>query len=316
MKYRKLGNSGIVVSEIAFGAWGIGGSSGGHDAYGITDDKVSLRALHAALEAGITLYDTSDLYGMGHSENLIGQAFRQKRDQVIIATKGGMLNPSGEQDFSTSYLRGALERSLTRLSSDYIDLYQLHSPPPEELEQNSTLMLFLESLVQEGKVRVVGVSSRSPQEAVLLIEQFGFSSVQINLNLLDWRAIDCGLLKRCQELGIAVIARTPLCFGFLTGRYGWDDISGPQDHRARWPREKVELWVAAAARYAEVIHSGGVQTAAQKALRFCLSFDALSAVIPGILTDEQVHENALASSLGVLTPEELSQVERIYRESC
>jgi aryl-alcohol dehydrogenase-like predicted oxidoreductase len=316
MKYRELGNSGIAVSEIGFGAWGIGGSAGGHAAYGITDDKESLRALHAALDAGITLYDTSDLYGMGHSEQLIGQAFRQKRDQVVIATKGGMVNPAGEQDFSPDYLRGALERSLVRLSSDYVDLYQLHSPPAEELDQIATLQHFLDSLVTEGKARMTGVSARSPQEALLLIERFGFRSVQVNLNLLDWRAVDCGLLQRCRALGIAVIARTPLCFGFLTGRYTCDDVTDPHDHRARWPREQVERWVAAAGLYAAVIHSGGEQTAGQKALRFCLSFDEISAVIPGMLTAEQVQENTLASSLGALTPEELFQVERIYRETC
>lgn len=316
MKYRELGNSGITVSEIGFGAWGIGGSAGGHAAYGITDDTVSIQALHAALDAGITLYDTSDLYGMGHSELLIGRAFQQRRDQVVIATKGGMVNPAGEQDFSPAYLRGALERSLSRLASDYVDLYQLHSPPPEELEQIAGLAHFLEALVKEGKARVAGVSARSPQEALLLVERHGFRSVQVNLNLLDWRAIDCGLLERCRALGVGVIARTPLCFGFLTGRYSCDDVSDPHDHRARWPREQLERWIAAAASYGAVINSGGEQTSGQKALRFCLSFDAVSAVIPGMLTAEQVQENVLASSLGGLTPGELLQVERIYRETC
>lgn len=316
MKYRELGNSGLTVSEIGFGAWGIGGSVGGHAAYGITDDIVSIRALHAALDAGVTLYDTSDLYGMGHSELLIGRVFQQRRDQVVIATKGGMVNPAGEQDFSPAYLRGALERSLSRLASDYVDLYQLHSPPPEELEQIAGLAHFLEALVKEGKARVAGVSARSPQEALLLVERHGFRSVQVNLNLLDWRAIDCGLLERCRALGVGVIARTPLCFGFLTGRYRCDDVSDPYDHRARWPREQLERWIGAAASYGAVINSGGEQTSGQKALRFCLSFDAVSAVIPGMLTAEQVQENILASSLGALTPEELILVERIYRETC
>ncbi len=316
MKYRELGNSELTVSEIGFGAWGIGGSAGGHAAYGLTDDAESIRALHAALDAGVTLYDTSDLYGMGHSELLIGRAFQQRRDQVVIATKGGMVNPAGEQDFSPSYLRGALERSLSRLASDYVDLYQLHSPPPEELEQIADLAHFLETLVKEGKARVTGVSARSPQEALLLVERHGFRSIQANLNLLDWRAIDCGLLERCRSLGVGVIARTPLCFGFLTGRYSCDNVSDPHDHRARWPREQLERWIAAAASYGAVINSGGEQTSGQKSLRFCLSFDVVSAVIPGMLTAEQVQENILASSLGALTPEELIQVERIYRETC
>jgi len=313
MKYRKFGNSGITVSEIGFGAWGIGGSAGGHAAYGITDDTVSINALNAAFDTGVTLYDTSDLYGMGHSEQLIGQAFRQKRDQVVIATKGGMVNSAGDQDFSPAYLRGALERSLTRLSSDYVDLYQLHSPSPENLDQIASLKYFLDTLIKEGKTRVTGVSARSPQEALLLIEKFGFQSVQVNLNLLDWRAIDCGLLQRCQDLGIALIARTPLCFGFLTGRYSCDDVSDPHDHRARWSREQVEQWVAAATLFGDAIKSSGDQTSGQKALRFCLSFNEVSTVIPGMLSAEQVYENIQASSLGSLTPAELHKLELIYR---
>ena len=315
MKYRPLGNTGLLVSEIGFGAWGIGGAAGGHAAYGVTDDNESINALQAALGAGVTLFDTSDLYGMGHSEELIGRAFRGKRDLVVIATKGGMVNPAGDQNFSPEYLRSALERSLTRLGSDYVDLYQLHSPSLELLEQDNGLLSFLETLVQEGKVRVVGISARSPQEARKAVECYGFRSVQVNLNLLDWRAIDCGLLQRCQELGAAVIARTPLCFGFLTGRYSADDVNDPNDHRANWSRERLEQWMMAASLFGDAIRSGGEQTAGQKALRFCLSCDGVTSVIPGMLNPAQVAENIQASHLGRLTHQELTEVESIYRKN-
>jgi len=315
MNYRKLGDTGITVSEIGFGAWGIGGGAGGHPAYGPTDDAESVRALDRARDEGVTLYDTSDLYGMGHSERLIGRAFRGKRDRAVIATKGGMINPAGEQDFSAAYLRVALERSLVRLGTDYVDLLQLHSPPLAVLEQGDELRQFADAAVSEGKARVVGFSARSPHDALVAVERFGFRFVQVNLNLLDRRAIDCGLLQRCRELGAGVIARTPLCFGFLTGRYSVEDVRDPDDHRARWPAEQLERWIAASLLFGEAIRSGGAQTAGQKALRFCLSFDEVSAVIPGMLTPAQVTENAGASLLGALTAGELAEAERIYLEN-
>lgn len=312
MKYRPLGKTGLTVSEIGFGAWGIGGGAGGHAAYGPTDDTETIRALHAALDAGVTLYDTSDLYGMGHSEELIGRAFRSHRDRVVIATKGGMMSSAGEQNFSPAYLRNALEKSLTRLACEYLDLYQLHSPPIELLEQDS-LLRFLQDLVQEGKVRVVGISARSPQEALLAVEHYGFLAVQANLNLLDWRAVDCGLLQRCGEMGAGLIARTPLCFGFLTGRYTIDDIKGPGDHRSRFPVERLEQWILAARQMDQAL-CGADQSAVHKALRFCLSFSEVAAVIPGMLNREHVAENVQASQLGQLAADELAAVEQIYRE--
>jgi aryl-alcohol dehydrogenase-like predicted oxidoreductase len=315
MNYRNLGSTGLIVSEIGFGAWGIGGGAGGHAAYGPTSDNESINALHAALDAGITLYDTSDLYGMGHSEKLIGQAFQNTRYQVVIATKGGVMNPAGELNFSPVYLREALERSLARLACEYVDLYQLHSLPIEQLEQNDSLLRFLEAIVQEGKVRVVGISARSPWEALVAVVHFGFRSVQVNLSLLDWRAVDCGLLQRSNDLGAGVIARTPLCFGLLTGRYSVTDLSDSNDHRARWPREQLERWISAARLFGDVICSGGEQTASQKALRFCMSFSEVASVIPGMLTPDQVGENIMASELGELSDAEMTAVERIYREN-
>ncbi len=313
MRYRALGNSGLDVSEIGFGAWGIGGAAGGHSAYGPTDDRESVRALHAALEFGVNFFDTSDLYGMGHSETIIGQAFTGVRNRVLIATKGGMRNAAGDQDFSPAYLQKSLEQSLKRLGTDYIDLYQLHSPAVDLLGKDEKLLPFLDSLIRKGKVRVVGISTRSPNEALIAIEQYGIRVVQVNLSLLDRRALENGLLARCSELGAGVVARTPLCFGFLTGRYSVKEVQDPLDHRSCWPKEQVERWSGAACLFGDAIHSGGVQTAAQKALRFCLSFPEVSSVIPGMLTVDQVVENKKASELGSLTSDELAQVEQIYK---
>ena len=140
MKYRELGRSGLKVSELGFGTWGIGGNQNGAIGYGPTDDDESIAALETAFDQGINFFDTSDLYGFGKSESLLGKAFSHRRDRVIIASKFGFKNFDGNQDFSPGYMRKALESSLQRLNSSYIDLYQLHSPPTAIVE-NSDLII-------------------------------------------------------------------------------------------------------------------------------------------------------------------------------
>ena len=214
MKYRVFGNTALKVSEIGFGAWGIGG---GDYAYGKTDDKESVAALEYAFDNGINFYDTSDCYGQGHSEHLIGKTFRSRRDDVIIATKFGfyLQNKKYVQDFSVKNLTESIHNSLKRLQTDYIDLYQLHSPEISILG-NSDLLSELKKLQQQGKVRFIGVSLCSPREALVAIKSYGFKSVQVNFNLIDQRAFDDGLFDLAVDDKVGVICRTPLCFGFLT----------------------------------------------------------------------------------------------------
>ena len=145
MKYRELGATGINVSEIGFGAWGIGGKHSNVVAYGEVDDKESIKALRLAYDRGVNFFDTSDLYGNGHSEKIISKAFREIRDKIIIASKGGTLPHTGlfmPQDFSENYLNKAIEKSLKRLRTDYIDIYQLHSPKIEDLEKYDVISSF------------------------------------------------------------------------------------------------------------------------------------------------------------------------------
>ena len=129
MRYRKFGKSGLQISEIGFGSWGIGGAVQGALGYGPTNDKDSQLALRRAFELGINFYDTADLYGFGHSESLLGETFQKMREKVIFASKVGFLNPEGAQDFSVQHIEKSLHESLNRFQTDYIDLYQLHNPP-------------------------------------------------------------------------------------------------------------------------------------------------------------------------------------------
>lgn len=308
MKYRKLGATSIEVSEIGFGTWGLGGTS-----YGPVDDNESVRALQRAFDLGITFYDTADLYGNGHSETILGKALGAKRKQIIIGTKGGTLPHSGfhmPQDFSPQYIRGALEASLKRLGTDYIDLYQLHSPKLEEI-QGQELRATLEELKAAGKILEYGISVRAPKDGVAAIQAMNFRTVQANFNLIDQRAIECGLLSLAQEKGIGVIARTPLCFGFLTGNLKETTSFAEGDHRKLWPKAQLKRWADAVALFEKLYQSKG-NTPAQLALRFCLSAPGISTVIPGMMNVKEVEENASASDLPSLDAEELAAVKEIY----
>jgi aryl-alcohol dehydrogenase-like predicted oxidoreductase len=311
MRYRPLGKTGLTVSEIGFGAWGIGGPSPGATSYGPTDDAVSLSTLERAFEQGITLYDTSNAYGDGHSETLIGQAFRQRRTQVVIATKAGFPRFDPDQDFSPGQLRASLEGSLRRLQTDHVDLFQLHSPPIALLCDDPEILATLRSLVQEGKARAFGLSVRAPEDGLIAIRELGFPVLQANLNLLDQRAVDNGLLALAQETGVALIARTPLCFGMLSGRVPVDSVFDPQDHRSRWPRAQIERWLDGSRRFVDAIAAGERVTSAQVALRYCLSHPAVAAAIPGMMRPHEVDENTAASALGPPVSHAFAQIERL-----
>lgn len=313
MKYRRLGSTGFQVSEIGFGAWGIGGNVNGAVAYGPTDDAESKAALRRAFELGITFYDTADFYGFGHSEQLIGEALKDVRPQVIVATKVGLLDASGAQDFSSQRIRRSIEASLKRLQTDYVDLYQLHSPSMETLVQEDKILSVLQSLQAEGKIRAFGVSVRSPDDGLVAVTKFGFNVIQVNFSLVDQRAVENGLFDLCLEKDVGVIVRTPLCFGLLTGQYSQADGFDSFDHRGKWSSEQIERWAAASQLFSSALLRRQSGTPAQIALRFCLSFKAVSTVIPGMLTKEHVEENRLASQCGSFGELELAHIAKLYQ---
>ena len=307
MRQRQLGRSGVAVSEIGFGAWGIGGNKDGAVAYGPTDEAQSLDALSAAFDTGINFFDTADLYGFGESERLIGKAFAKKRGEVVIATKGGMLDPQGRQDFAPAHLAESLDASLKRLGTDYVDLYQLHGASPDVLEG---LVGTLDNIRRRGKARAIGISLRAPEDGKKALDLYPFDAVQVNFNLLDQRAVDSGLMELCRERGAGIIVRTPLCFGFLTGGYSATQQYDASDHRSRWNIEQRKVWASAYELFSGI--KGRADTPAQFALRFCLSFDAVSSVIPGMLTRAHVEENAAASDGPALGAAEIHRIGDIY----
>ncbi len=304
MKYRRLGKTELMVSEIGFGAWGISGSS-----YGPTDDNESVRALQCAFDNGVNFYDTSDSYGSGHSEKLIGEALI--RDKVIIATKVGCLphkGPGMPQDFSAKHIKQGIEASLRRLHTDYIDLYQLHSPPANMLT-NDKVIETLEGLKKQGKVRYIGASIRSPGDGLSAMNIF--DCIQANFNLIDHRLLESGFLDSAIKEDIGIIARTPFVFGFLTGMYSDTTEFASGDHRLNWSKKQLRRWAESTRLFTSLCNVENC-TSAQLALRFCLSYDGISTIIPGMVKCWEVEENVKSSCMGSLSAESISTIKGLY----
>jgi aryl-alcohol dehydrogenase-like predicted oxidoreductase len=318
MRYRDLGRTGLRVSAIGFGAWGIGGFVPGAS-YGATDDAVSRAALARAYERGVTFFDTAPAYGDGHSETLIGEFVAglpaAGADRVVIATKAGQTRFSDPADFSPAAIRASVEGSLRRLRRAAIDLLQLHNPTPDLLAGRPEIVGCLDELARAGKIRAWGISTKTPAEARRCVREFAAPVVQANYNLIDHRAADCGLFDEVRAACAGVIARTPLAFGFLTGTVAPDAVFPEGDHRRLWTRERLEAWSDAAREFVGDIAARDGQSLAQVALRFCVSRPEISCAIPGILTPAEADANAAAGAAEPLAPADLARIERLYRES-
>jgi aryl-alcohol dehydrogenase-like predicted oxidoreductase len=309
MVTRSLGRTAIAVPAIGFGTWGLGGNS-----YGPIDEAAACALVRAAVDRGVTFFDTSDLYGAGRSEAVLGRALEGLRPRAVIATKVGMLPHEGfdvTQNFEPRRIPGALRASLSRLRTDHVDLYQLHSPPLDVPNWPEVLDV-LARLRAAGSIRAIGLSARHPREALGWMDRFAFDAIQVNFNLIDHRAIESGLLRRCRREGVAVIARTPLCFGFLAGTLTGDETFGPDDHRSHWPREQLRRWATAPAVFGPLARREACSLV-QLALRFCLAPSTVATTIPGIMGPADLHENASAADLPPLRPAVLRAIRRLYR---
>jgi aryl-alcohol dehydrogenase-like predicted oxidoreductase len=312
MLYRSLGDTGLKVSEIGFGAWGIGGSTPGATSYGSTSDKVSLRALEVAFDQGINFFDTSNVYGYGHSEALIGRAFTGHRPDVIIATKAGFTKYGCPPDFSGAAIVKSVEDSLRRLKTSYIDILQLHNPDPLSTLGDGDLHNHLLKLLESGKVRSLGVSVKNPKEIVRFAENKIFGLIQANLNLLDVRVVETGMMNICEQKKIGFVARTPLAFGFLTGKLSENESFARDDHRSSWPREQRNLWAQGGQKMLKICSEQSGCSLESAALRFCLSFPWVSTVIPGMLTEEEVLQNCSVSNNKYFAEELIAQIMDIH----
>jgi len=315
---RVLGRTGLQVSEIGFGGWAIGGNAFGNS-YGPTDDAESKRAIRRAYELGCNFFDTADVYGHGHSEELLGEGLRDVRDQVIIATKAGgnfynrdihpllrdrigqaigrpldgvpegaPLSVTHDTNFTPAYVRFAVEHSLERLRTDRIDLLQLHNPPINLISAMETYEV-LEQLKREGLIRFYGVSVHPPEEGLAAVNATMPDTVQIVYNLARREAEDT-FFPAARAANVGVIAREPLANGFLAGRYAPDSTWARGDIRARMPRPYVAQLTALGQRVKELADKSGM-TAAQLALKFVLDRTDIACAIVGMKTVQQVEDN-------------------------
>lgn len=305
MKQRVLGSTGLRISEIGMGCWAIGGDRFGNS-YGPTDDDVSIAAIKRALELGCNFFDTADAYGHGHSEELLGKALKEQRKNVIIATKvGGDFYHGIARNFERQYIRFALEQSLKRLQTSYIDLYQLHNPSLAQIKDPRTFEVFKE-LQKEGIVKHWGVSVHDPAEGSEAIRA-GAQTVQVVYNIFNQKAAQ-ELFALAKKENVGIIAREPLANGFLTGRYDEASTFRPGDiRRDLFGREQTVAYVRMARRVRELLIDRK-EPLAQLALKFVLHQDAVSVAIPGAKTPQQVEENAGASEIPPLQPGELARL--------
>lgn len=292
MNYRQLGRTGLAVGEIGFGAWGIGG-----EAYGPTEDRVSVAALRRAFDLGVNFFDTADTYGDGRSERLIADALGDRRDEILIATKVGndFYGERLRKNFEPKYIRFALEKSLERLRTDRVDVYQLHNPSTEVMARGEAFDA-MRALQREGKIRFWGVSVREPEEidAALAARP---DVIQTTYNLLWQRPVDARE-EAIRATGVGLIARSPLEYGLLSGKYAPGHRFGPGDSRAkRWSPEALDAKLALAQEFRFLVRPP-IETLAEAALRFVLAHPLVSVVIPGIKTPEQVDALARASGRG------------------
>lgn len=295
MNFRKFGKTDLHVSEIGFGSWAIGGAAMiGETAigWGDADDAVSTKAVHAALDAGINFFDTADIYGLGHSEELLGKLIGEN-GEIIIATKGGNVarNEIFTTDYSAEHLIKACEASLKRLKREAIDYYQLHTARLSNLEDGECITA-MELLKKQGKIRYWGLSLNTfdplPEGEYLSSLDIG-SGFQLVLNLLNQRALQ--FLKKASANGYGIIARMPLQFGLLTGKFDKEIYFSETDHRKnRITKEIIDASNAALQPVWELCNKYGCSKT-QLALSYILSYPEVSVMIPGIRTPNHVLGN-------------------------
>jgi aryl-alcohol dehydrogenase-like predicted oxidoreductase len=314
MKYRALGRTGWKVSEISFGAWAIGGS------WGSVDDADSLAALNRAIDCGVNFIDTADVYGMGRSERLIAQLKRDRKEEIVVATKAGRRLPAQTADgYNRANLTGFIEDSLRNLSVDCLDLVQLHCPPTDVYYRPEVFGI-LDDLTTAGKIRYYGVSVERVEEALKAIEFPNVQTVQIIFNCFRLRPSEL-FFEQATKKQVGILARVPLASGLLSGKLTRESKFDQDDHRnfnrhgeafdvgETFSGVDYETALRAVEEIRELVPEG--MTMAQFALRWILMFPAVSCAIPGAKRPQQAEENCAASDLPAVDTE---RVARIYDE--
>ena len=318
MQKRQLGRTGRTVGVMGLGCWQLGAD------WGEVGEDDAMATLHAAADAGVTFFDTADVYGDGRSERLVGRLLRERSgDDLVVATKmGRRADPHVPEAFTPEALRAWNDRSRENLGVDTLDLVQLHCPPTPVYSTDAVFDT-LDAMVEEGRLRAYGVSVETCAEALTALARPNVASVQIILNIFRRKPLD-EVLPAAREAGVGIIARVPLASGLLTGKYDETTTFAENDHRnynrsgqafdvgETFAGVPFEVGVAAARDVAALAPSG--TTTAQLALRWVVDQPGVSVVIPGARTPEQARANAEAADVREFDASTRDTLERIYDE--
>ena len=317
MQYRDFGKIGQSLSDIGFGAWAIGGS------WGEVSEADARAALHAALDAGTTFIDTADVYGDGRSEKIIAGVLKERGgNKPFVATKAGRrLSPHVADGYNAANLTAFIDRSLTNLGVDCLDLVQLHCPPTE-VYYRPEVFGALDRLVEAGKIRNYGVSVEKVEEALKAIAYPGVASVQIIYNIFRQRPAEL-FFAEARRKGVAIIVRVPLASGMLTGKMNATTAFSSDDHRAfnrngeafdkgeTFSGVPYDVALEAVEEIRKYVPAG--VTMAQFALRWILMADAVSTVIPGAKNAAQARANAEASDVAAISADVMAVLSELYQ---
>lgn len=310
------------AASIGIGTWALGGATGKNTSYGDMPEAHARATLEAGIEAGSRFIDTANAYGMGRGEKIIAEVMADPaiRAACYVTTKVGMgLDFAPIWNQGIDQIRQSLEDSLTRLKMDRIDLVQLHSPPADIMTTLPALPELLLSWQKQGVIGDIGVSAKTPMDGLHLLKVFPFDSVQVNFNMLDGRAKQCGLFDHCAANDIPVILRTPLCFGYLTLQLDENTKLAEGDHRSTWPAAQRAAWAVGARRVQAIAERlddrdppANINVPVWRALRYCLSWPSAAVTIPGPMSPEEARENVLA---GIAGPLPQAALDAIIREN-
>jgi aryl-alcohol dehydrogenase-like predicted oxidoreductase len=310
MNYRPLGRTGLSVSEIGLGTWAFGGK-----AYGSVEETDALRAIHGALDSGVTFFDTAPLYGVagqpGVAEVILGRGLGSRRDQIVLASKFGR-RPGHPTEFHAKGARESVEASLGRLGTDRIDLLFFHSPfGDKEIAQD--VWLELGKLQAEGKIRFIGHSVSKFDQTASMARRWS-AERKIDVVQAVYSLLNRETAEFCSELhqeGIGIVARESLANGFLAGIFTKETIFPPDSVNSRYTPEELAERIEAAESYRFLVR-GDVTTTAQAALRWVLCNEAVSSVLTGAKSEIELRDGLRASEAAPFTRDELRQADVLH----
>jgi aryl-alcohol dehydrogenase-like predicted oxidoreductase len=318
MKHRRLGKTGIEISEVSLGTWQVGGRWGEP-----FNEGSAIAILNKAMDEGINFIDTADVYGDGLSEKMVGQVVRSRSERIYVATKcGRRLSPHNNQSYTPKALRQFVEESLANSGLETLDLIQLHCPPTEVYQRDEIFGLF-ERLKEEGKIQNLGVSVEKVEEAMMAIRYDNVTTIQIIFNMFRHKPSE-RFFREAAKRDVGIIVRVPLASGMLTGLYTRDTKFGRTDHRyfnrngAMFDKGETFSGVDYATGLDAVEEIRKLfperENLAPLALKWVLMFPEVSCVIPGASSENQLVSNLNAAALDAFSAEQMAGISKIYND--